>query len=73
MVGKLFFPGIVENKGGAGGTTGEPCLRGGTFVVEFSIARIDCWPIFVNFVAARGAAGCPRARGADRERERDQV
>jgi hypothetical protein len=52
---------------------GEPCLRGGTFVAEFSIARINCWPTFVDFVAVRGAAGCPRARGADRERERDQV
>ena len=63
VVGKLFFPAIVENKGGAGGMVGEPA--------EFSIARINCWPTFVDFVAARGAAGRPRARGADQERERD--
>ncbi len=73
VVGELFFPAIVENKGGAGGMAGEPCLGGGTFVAEFSIARIDCWPTFVDFVTAWGAAGCPRARGADREWERDQV
>ncbi len=73
VVGELFSPAIVENKGGAGGMAGEPCLRGGTFVAKFSIARIDCWPTFVDFVAARGAAGCPQVRGADRERERDRV
>ncbi len=73
MVGELFFPAIVENKGGAGGMAGEPCLGGGTFVAELSIARIDCWPTFMDFVAARGAAGCPRAREADREWERDRV
>ena len=65
VVGELFFPVIVENKGGAGGMVGKP--------VEFSIARIDCWPNFVDFVAARVAAGRPRARGADWERERDRV
>ena len=52
---------------------GKHCLGGGTFVVESSIARIDYWPTFVDFVAARGAAGRPRACGADRERERDRV
>ena len=73
VVGELFFPAIVENKGGAGGMAGEPCLGGGTFVAEFSIARIDCWPTFVDFVTARGAAGRPRAHRADRGRERDRV
>ena len=69
----VFFAAIVENKGGAGGVAGEPCLGGGAFVAEFSIARIDCWPTIVDFAAARGAAGRPQACGADRERERDQV
>ncbi len=65
VVGELFFPAIVENKGGAGGMVGKPA--------EFSIARIDCWLTFVDFVAAGGAAGRPWARGADREWERDRV
>ncbi len=73
MGGELFFPAIVENKGGAGGMAGESCLGGGTFLAEFSISRINCWPTFVDFVAAQGAAGRPRARRADQERERDQV
>ncbi len=73
MVKELFFPAIVENKGGAEGMAGKPCRGGGTFVAEFSIARIDCWQTFVDFAAARGAAGCPRAPGAHREQERDQV
>jgi hypothetical protein len=42
-------------------------------MVEFSIARIDCWAAFEDFAAARGATGCPRARGADQERERERV
>ena len=73
MVGEFFFAAIVENKGVAGGVAGKPCRGGGAFVAEFSIARIDCWPTFVDFAAVRGAAGCPRARGADREWERDRV
>ncbi len=73
VVGEFFCAAIVENKGGAGGVAGKPCQGGGAFVVEFSIARIDCWPTFVDFAAARGTAGCPRARGADREREQDRV
>ena len=31
-------------------------------MVEFSIARIDCWLTFVDFAAARGTAGRPRNR-----------
>ncbi len=73
VVGGFFCAAIVENKGGAGGVAGKPCHRGGVFVAEFSIARIDCWSTFVDFSAARGTAGRPRARGADREREPDRV
>ena len=71
VVGEFLHAAIVENKGGARGVTGKPYRGGGAFVVEFSIARIDCWAVFENFAAARGATSCPRARGADRERERD--
>ena len=46
-------------------------------MVEFNIARIDDVAIFgVAFdigAEARGTEGCPRACGADQERERDQV
>ena len=73
MVGEFLRIAIVESKGGAGGVAGKLFQGGGAFVAEFSIARIDCWAAFEDFAAARGATGCPRARGADQERERDQV
>jgi hypothetical protein len=73
MVGEFVRAAILEIKGGAGGVAGKPCRGGGAFVAEFNIAKIDCWAAFEVFAAARGATGRPRTRGADRERERDQV
>ena len=74
MVGEFVRAAIVKIKGGAGGVAGKPCRGGGAFVVEFNIAKIDCWAAFEVFAAARGATpGRPQTRGADRERERDQV
>ena len=73
MVGEFLHTAIVENKGGAGGVAGRPCQGGGAFVAEFSIARIDCWAAFKDFAAARGATGCLRERGADREWDQVQV
>ena len=64
---------ILENDGGTVGVVVEG--GGGAFVVEFNIARIDDAAFFcVAFgvvAASRGAEVRPRARGADRERERD--
>ncbi len=66
---------ISENNGGTAGVVVEG--GGGAFVVEFNIARIDDAAFFcvaLGVVAAsRGAEVRPRARGADPERERDQV
>ena len=73
MVGEFVSAAIVENKGGAGGVAGKPCRGSGAFLVEFNIAKIDCWAAFKDFAAARGATGRPRERGADRERDRVQV
>ncbi len=73
MVGEFMRAAIVEIKGGAGGVAGKPCRGGGVFVAEFNIAKIDCWAAFKVFAAARGATGRPRTRGADQEREQDQV
>ena len=66
---------ISENDGGTVGVDVKG--GGGAFVVEFNIARIDDAAFFgVAFevvAAARGAEIRPRARGADREWERDRV
>ncbi len=78
MAGDFGRETIVENDGGTVGVAVDPGQGGGgAFVVEFNIARIDDAAFFgVAFevgAEARGAEGQPRARGADRERERDQV
>ena len=78
MAGDFGRETIVENDGGTIGVGIDPGQGGGgAFVVEFNIARIDDAAFFgVAFevgAKARGAEGRPRARGADRERERDQV
>ena len=71
--GEFLCLAIVENKGRAGGVAGNPCQGGGAFRVEFSFAKIFCCAGFVDFATAGDATGCPRGRGADQERERDQV
>jgi hypothetical protein len=78
MAGDFGRETIVENDGGTVGVGADPGQGGGgAFVVELNIARIDDAAFFgVAFedgAEARGAEGQPRARGADRERERDQV
>ncbi len=78
MAGDFRRKTIVENNGGTVGVGVDPGQGGGgAFVVEFNIARIDDAAFFgVAFevgAEARGAEGRPRARGADRERERYQV
>ena len=73
MVGEFVCNAIVETKGGAVGVGVEPCQRGGTFVVEFKIASINCWAAFEVFAAARGTTDCPLMHGADQEQERDRV
>ena len=61
MVGEFVCNAIVETKGGAVGVGVEPCQRGGTFVVEFKIASINCWAA-LKFLPQRGeqqvARGC---------------
>ena len=66
---------ISENNGGVAGVVVEG--GGGALAVEFNMARIDDVAFFsVAFgvvAASRGAEVRPRARVADRERERDRV
>ena len=71
MVGECVCNAIVDNKGGAVGVGVEPCQGGGVCVAEFKIASINFWAAFKVFAAAQGATGCPRMRGADRERKQD--
>ncbi len=75
MEGNFGRKTISENDGGTVGVDIEG--GGGAFVVEFNIASIDDAAFFcVAFgvvAASRGAEVRPRARGADQERERDQV
>ena len=73
MVGEFVRAVIVENKGGAKGVAGKSCQGGGAFVVEFNIARINCWASFEVCAAAQVATGHPQTQGTDREQERDQV
>ncbi len=78
MAGDFGRETIVENDGGTVGVGVDPGQGGGgAFVMEFNIGRIDDAAFFgLAFEAVATAWGAevrPRARGADRERERDQV
>ena len=71
MVWEFVHDAIVENNGGTVGVGVNPCQGGvGAFVVEFNIASIDFCVAFEVIAVARGAAGCPQTREADREWER---